>query len=634
MPVMNKFWWEEDDDSLFESVFKYVENIEETQSYIHELNVRNARLYANVDLLGLDWSLRGRDGGRRNLRGRVTENLIQSVCDTATSMIAGNKARVTFQTDGAEFSVQRRARMLEKWVEGKFDETGFHREAVRVFRDSVVFGTGVLKVYEYNGDVKCERVLPDEIKVDEMECKSAEPRQLHQIKYVDKEVLKADYPGYEQLIEEATYDTKTSQRAAFRMQDPNTVSVVESYHLPSSDKAGDGKMAICINNQTLHSEEWKKPYFPFLFYKWSEPLTGFYGQGLSEQLTGIQLRINQLNHFIQRAQDLIAVPRVFVDIASKNLKMQINNEVGAIIPYRGKPPIFHTPQAVSPEIYTYKESLWRRGFEVAGISQMAATSKKPVGLESAVALREYNDIGTQRFIHNAQQFERLAPQVAERFIDIARDIDKRGGECKSVFHSKKLAEKICFKEAEIHDGTYRIRLEPASILSRTPAGRSQQVVEWAQAGIIDTEEARRLLNHPDLERAADIQTAAIEDIEATIEDLLDGKYMPPEPYQNLELGMRRVQLAYLKARRDGAPDEILEDMRRWIESADHMLKQAAAQAQAEMQEQLMRQQQAKQQAAMAEQGAQIPQAGAPQGAPPSPALSPNAQLLRPTGIPS
>jgi len=620
--MTDNFWWEEPEETMHEAVIAHVESLEEMQKYIHEMNIRNARLYSNVDLLGLDWTLTQRDYSRKSL-GRVTENLIQSVVDTATSIIAGNRARVTFQTDGAEFSVQRRARLLEKWVEGKFDETNFHREATRAFRDAVIFGTGALKIYEHNGDVRCERVLIDEIKVDEMECRSSEPRQLHQVKFIDKEVLKAEFPDFTKEIEESTRESARNS-GAYRSIDPNTAVCVESYHLPSGPDEKDGKRVICIDGATLVSEEWTNDYFPFIFYRWSEPVCGFYGQGLAEQLTGIQLRINQLNHFIQKAQDLIAVPRVFVDIASKNLKMQINNEIGAIIPYRGKPPVFHTAQAVSPEIYNYKESLWRRGFEIAGISQLAATSRKPAGLESAVALREYNDINAQRFAYNAQEFERIAPLAAERYIDIARAVHEDGGECKSVFHAKKLVEKICFKEAKIHDGTYKIRLEPASILSRTPAGRSQQVVEWSQAGIIDTDEARRLLNHPDLERTADIVNAAIEDIEATIEDLLDGKYHPPEPYQDLTMGMKRVQLAYLKARREGAPEDILEDMRRWIESADYELKMIAQLAQQEMMQAQM----------MMQPSASPPMTGGPApGGPPAAALSPQTQLLKPSGIP-
>ena len=49
--MMQKFWWEENDKEIHEAVVAYVESLEESQSYIHELNIRNARLYSNVDLL-------------------------------------------------------------------------------------------------------------------------------------------------------------------------------------------------------------------------------------------------------------------------------------------------------------------------------------------------------------------------------------------------------------------------------------------------------------------------------------------------------------------------------------------------------------------------------------------------------
>jgi hypothetical protein len=130
-----------------------------------------------------------------------------------------------------------------------------------------------------------------------------------------------------------------------------------------------------------------------------------------------------------------------------------------------------------------------------------------------------------------------------------------------------------------------------------------------------------------------MNNAAIEDIEATIEELLDGNYQPPEPYQNLGMGLRRIQMAYLKARRDGAPENILEDMRRWIESADYIMKETAAEEQAEMQ--MMVQERMMEEQAM--QGAPAgggPPMAAPEAGPPAAALAPQAQLLRPTGIPS
>lgn len=614
-----KTWWEQDDEALgWKDVLAYVRGVEMSQSYQHELNIRNARLYTNADMLGIDWTLTEKSPTRKRI-SRVVENVIQSVCDTATAIIAKNRPRAAFVTDGANWALQRRAMLLEKFTEGQFSLVKIYEEAVKVFRDAIVFGTGALKIYPEKNKIRAERVLIDEILVDEREARAARPRQLHQRKMVNREVLKAMFPEKADAIEMATTSTANQNyRNAQSTTDPDNIWVVESWHLPSGKGKDDGKHAICIEGVTLLWEGWDKDDFPFVFYRWSEPLAGFYGQGLAEQLTGIQLRINKINNFIQRCQDLIAVPRIFVDVSSKQLQLQINNEVGAIIPYRGKPPVFLTPQAVGSEIYSYKEQLKNSAYELAGISQMSASSVKPVGLESAVALREYNDIETQRFAIQAQCYENMFLEIAYRFVDIARDLYASGGfDMESVWNTNNYVKKINWSEVDMDETAYVMQVEAASILSRTPAGRMQQVIEMAQAGLIDKDEARALLQHPDLKSSADLYNAMLRDIDYTIEQLEDGEYPPPEPFQNLALGQARVQMAYLKAKMDGAPEDILTNMRNWIGQAKYELDR--------MNEEMMMQQMLMQQAGGAAAGTGI--AGESGGA-----LAGSAMGLRP-GVP-
>ena len=67
------------------------------------------------------------------------------------------------------------------------------------------------------------------------------------------------------------------------------VKVIESWHLSSGPKAKDGKHTICTN-ATLFKEDYDKEYFPFVFFRWNVRPVGFFGQGLAEQLQGLQLR--------------------------------------------------------------------------------------------------------------------------------------------------------------------------------------------------------------------------------------------------------------------------------------------------------------------------------------------------------
>ncbi len=620
---VSPFWWVIPEDmptsEAWRGVMAYVHGVDESQSYQHDLNVRNARLYTNADMLGLDWTLSEKNPTRKRI-GRVVENVIQSVCDTATAMIAKNRPRAAFMTDGADWSLQRKAKLLEKYVEGQFALTDIYREGVKVFRDAIVFGTGAMKMYINEGEIKAERVLIDEIIVDEREARAAYPRQMHHRKMVSREVLKAQFPEHANEIDRvnAPGNGRRDYMNAWSINDPTNVYVIESWHLPSKEGAPDGVHSITIEGLTLLWEKYDDENFPFVFYRWSEPLAGFYGQGLSEQLTGIQLRINKINNFIQKAQDLIAVPRVFVDVSSKQLKPQFTNEVGTIIPYRGKPPIFMTPQAVGAEIYTYKQQLKNSAYELAGISQLSATSQKPVGLESAVALREYNDIETQRFAIQAQEYEEMFLHIAYRFVSLSKKLYKSGFDASSVWNSNNYAKKIKWSEVDMEETVYVMQIEASSILSRTPAGRMQQVIEMAQSGLIDKDEARKLLQHPDLKSSMDLFNAMIEDIDATIEALSEGVYQAPESFQNLALGQARVQMAYLKAKRDGAPDDILDGMRQWIEQANAELKKLAAEEQKQIAE-------AQLQAQMQAQGGAAAGTGVAGG---DAALAPQAMILQ------
>jgi hypothetical protein len=559
-----------DEDGTHNSVFGYVESLETEQEYVRELNSLHAQLYANHEVIGIGGKFdRSTWNGRRSFA--VTENVVASVCDTATAMIARNRPKPTFQTDGADWSTKQRAKKLEKFVLGLYQKHDIYALGVKVFRDATIFGTGFLKIFADDGDICVERVVPDDIVVDEREARDCMPRQMHQRRFVNREVLKALYPDHVEAIE-----STPSVYAGEQLAQSDQVAVLESWHLPSKPGAGDGRYACCIRNACLESKPYKFDYFPIIAFRWSEPIIGFYGQGLAELITGIQLRINRLNRFIDRCQDLIAVPRVFMDIAGKVPKAHLSNEIGQIIPTRGgaKSVQFYTPPAVAPETYQRLADLKRSAFELAGISQLSAQSKKPADLASGAALREYNDIESARFAIQAQGFEELHMQIAQRLVWVAKGLYK-GKEAKVTFGTRKFVETIKWSEVDMEEDTFRIDIEAASIMSRTPAGRLDAAIEMYQYGAISNDEFRRLIGHPDLQREMDLETAAIEDIEATIEELLKGEYHPPEPLQNLELGIKRIQMAYLQARRDGAPEDILEGFRIWLSTAQQQLAGAA-----------------------------------------------------------
>jgi hypothetical protein len=567
-------FWQTCEANVHEKVFSHVRGIEEHQKYVHDANLLHAKLYSNRDLLGLDWGTQITRSGIRPL-GPVTENVIQSVIDTATALIAKAKPRPTIVTDGADFTLTRKARKLDRFIFAEYQSHNVYSEAVKTFRDACVFGTGFLKIFADEGKPCFERVMPDEVLVDEREAMAGPPPQMHHRKLVDREVLKGLYPEQKDEIDRAQI-TDEWKYVSYRNSLVSQIVVIESWYLPIGDMPG--RHVICIENETLLDEEWVRDDFPFAVLRWSEPLAGFYGQGLAEQLAGIQLRINKLNKFIDRTQELVATPRFLVPHGSRVKDSHINNAPGSIIHYTGgKPPTVWVGQAVSGEIFKRLEDLKASAFEFAGISMLSAQSRKPAGLESGVALREYSDIETARFAIQSQMYEQFFLECANRLLIVAKEVYQDNSDYSAHWRDDRnnLVKTIKWDSVDMESDRFVLKIEASSVLSKTPAARKSDITDLMAMGAITPEDTMRLLGHPDLDRFRDLEEADQREAEAVVEALLDGELESPEPLQNLPLTIDYVHKAYLKAKRDGAPENILAVMQAWITKARDMLQEAA-----------------------------------------------------------
>ncbi len=231
--------------------------------------------------------------------------------------------------------------------------------------------------------------------------------------------------------------------------------------------------------------------------------------------------------------------KVFLERGSQVAKEQINNQTWGIIEYEGQPPRFFVPQTVAGEVFSHLDRLYNRAYEISGISQLSATSLKPAGLESGVALREYSDIETERFVIVGQAYESAFLEVARQMIDLAKDVSEEGKTYEVISYGDKDIEKIKWSDINLREDQYRMKVYPASLLPTTPAARLQTVIEMAQAGLIDKTETRSLLDFPDIEQFNKLATAPMEEAEMLVEEILEkGKYHPPEPFSNLQLHLQ------------------------------------------------------------------------------------------------
>lgn len=569
-------WWKKKVGcgEVHSSVIRYVQGVDRQQSAMFDRFVKLAYLYDPNDRQHTEDLRRGPDS-------QVTENVIASNVDTVYAVTATAGVRPRFMTDDADWSTQRRARHLGWYSEGIMKTHDVLKKCRRAFKDAALKGTGVVKVYVDRYDrIRVDRVRIDDIVVDNGEARAKEPTQMHHRQMFGADELISMYPEHETAIMGAKGSAGDVQRywADYRPIDRDDVVVVESWKLPMGVKGKDGyvpgRHVICIDGADLVDEEWSEDFFPFAVIRWAERDASWYGLSLAERIVGHQRQLNKMHWQIDRQNDQIAVPTTYIRYADAGLAIRTTNRAGTFIPIKGDYPKTVIPTAVGDSQWMRLDQVSAKAAEETGVNKMIMHGTKPSRLESGAALREYKDQTTQRFAPQEIALEGLVLDVVQLMLWCCKILGDDAPEPvrKSRFGPRPI------KWADVDMGDVKIQIEAASDLARTPAGRTQLAMEWAQAGVISMDEARRLMRHPDTEKAISLYTAAVEHAEFTLEEMFDGNVMIPSPYQNLKMCVWRCQQGILEAEPAGAPEEIIEIVQNFITQAATIIANSNAQA--------------------------------------------------------
>lgn len=501
-----------------------------------------ARMYGNNSLFGFAGNSAQSLSIANSLPlDRPTFNIVQSASDTLVSRISQSRPAPVFLTDNGDYKQRNLAKKLNNFIQGEFYQTKAYDKAGIILRDALVLGTGCLKVYETSDHkVGLDRTIFTELFVDEAEARDGDPRQLYQPRLMDRSVLMDAFPEYKAAIERAerAYADNSSESSK---SVADLVIAVEGWRLKSGSKAKDGRHTIAIGGQTLFDEQWDKDKFPFIFLHYSPRLVGFWAQGLAEQLMSTQIEINSLLYTISKAIKLVGVPRVFVESGSKVVKAHLNNDVGAIVEYKGTKPEYVVAPCVPEELYAQLQRLIDYGFQQCGVSMLQASSQKPAGLNSGEAIRSYDDISTDRFQALSRRYDNVFVDLAYLILDQAIDIAREQGEYQTVYPNKNGAKEIDLPDIDMLEDPFVIQVFNMSSLPKDPAGRLQKITEMIQAGMITLKEGRRLLDYPDLDQVEKLANASEERIYQILDEIIeDGKYTPPDPFMTLDFAKDTV----------------------------------------------------------------------------------------------
>lgn len=572
------YWWRSSDDEIYGVVSRAAETLQNEQNYRREANLRHARLYGNFDQRGFGSRDYARSASPYWPINRLSFNVTASCVDTWVAMVAKNRPRPFYLTEGGDMKLEMKAKLLNKFTQGLFYQTKIYEKTAMAALDAAVFGTCAIHFWKERDKIWNERVLPDELLIDDADGTYGQPRMMFRARIVSREILLERFGTTAQKRAAIVAAKAANIHRNYATSFADLVQVVEAWHLPSDPEAPpeetDGRHVFVTDTCVLGDiEPYTKEYFPFAWMRWNENVTGFWGQGVAERLIGIQLEINRLLQSVSEQLRRKGRGRIYVQKGSNIAPGHLTNDIADVVFYTGAAPLIDNGNAVALEEFQQLATLKKAAFEEIGISQLTAQSQKPSGLDSGVALREFSDIKSERFIRSGQKWEKFHLDASEIMLDLAREIYEETGSYEVMFANKSALERLDWKDIDMERDMYVLQAFPVSSLPTTPAAKFQQVQDLINAKMIDIPTGRRLLDYPELETDTNLATAAIVDAELTAQKALEsGDPQPVDTIQNLELVIEKGMAIFLNAKSHGAPEKNLDALRQTIDRAKNELK--------------------------------------------------------------
>jgi hypothetical protein len=541
-------WWNADTkNELADVMLANVAYLTEYSYQMYQQAALYARMYSNTPLYGFAGtnftSIHTKHAFPEN---RPTMSVVTSCIDTLISRITQSRPRPIFLSENGDYRQRKLAKQMNGFINGELYQSKAYDLGPLILRDACIFGTGCIKILEDQDKKVClERRLRTELLIDPNDAYYGKPTQLFEKKLVDRSVLIDMFPRFASRIEKAQQSYPNSEGESSKTIS-DLVMVVEGFHAPSGPEATDGLHAIACSEGILFDEKWERKEFPYVFQHYTPPLVGFWGEPLVALLYGTQMEINSILYTISQSISLVGVPRIFVEDGSKVVKAHLNSSIGTIVTYRGTKPEYSVAPCVPEEMYEQLQRLIQQAYQVSGISQLSAASQKPSGLTSGTALREFDDLQTDRFAALSRTYDMMFVELAYQIIDKAIEIAEREGKYSTVYPNKDGTREFNLPDIKkLEDNPYEIQCYDASSLPRDPAGRLQKVTEMMQSGIITPQEGRRLLDFPDIQQEDKLANAAEERILQILDEIVEnGKYTPPDPFMDLALATTKVVQYY------------------------------------------------------------------------------------------
>lgn len=566
-------WWEaategKSDSDIVTALGTTVTTCRKRLSRRYDADLFFTRLALGPDLSGLGARDSNRGGGERS-----RFNLVQAAISTAASLIAHHKPMPLALTQEGDFKAMRRARKLTQALGGMFNSLGVHRITPKTFMDANYKTFGCLHGYlDEKGRPALQRVDPLELSFDPTEAYDGEPRSMYRCRPYSREVLISRHPELKDELKAAPGPDHDTRR--FFGLDPDVgesmLMLTEAWHLPSGEGEGDGRKVTYAGEALLDNEDWPFDRFPFVFYRFEERPTGFFGKGIAEHAVDSQIRINELIRKNSKLQDLGSNTWVFVDGSSDVKTTQLANAPMQVVRTTGREPKIVNHAATAPDLQVEIDRIQAQLLFALGLSESAAAGERAPGVYSGIGLRATDDIQVRRLTPHVKRWEDYHLDIAKMIMwlcdcatkenrNFSVDTeDRRGG--------SKWTKRILWRDVKMPKGQEaKIQIFPISSLPSSPQGKYAQVTDWIEAGYVSQSYALQLLDFPDTDAATRRMLADLEYAEWQVERCLDEEEVEISKFQDYDTAAEVFRTSYLQLEMQGAPSQVLELLDRLME---------------------------------------------------------------------
>jgi hypothetical protein len=490
----------------------------------------------------------------------IQENIIKSCIDTLVSKIASQKVRPFFNTVNGTFKEMRIVKQAQQFFDQLYDDQNVNKTVTKAFKDACIFDTGIIYV---NPDThRIERVLPWQVAIDSRE---------------------ASYNGLTRLVWKKENFPVTNipfTDNKLKRQVVNTQQQVTFYEYWNLN---EGKKVYYIPEMDFYKEEaWDKNILPFVFINYDDPVKGNSSVSIVDLLFGIQDEIDSLIVKIKDASQLSSPLKYLVPENSSVKVSKLTNRVGEVITYSAlpnqtTPPVVAvTEPFMDPQWISLLDKLKQDAYELCGISQLSATSQKPQGLNSGVALSTMEDIESDRF-------EVQLNSVIHTYVDIAKACIALFDLNDPILPDNRLRRGFTWSDIVEAQNQLVIQFSAAESLSKDPQTRAQQVLMLVQMGVIPQNRIAALMEIPDTVQGYSIANNSIEAVMNVIDECIeDDNFEVPDfiPTDMLMQEILNTCLSLSSSNQDGRNQEDIDKLTQLYQLC--AMKNNEAQTSAEM----------------------------------------------------